>query len=176
MESDTHFTSIGAYLQVLHTLNVQQKIVGVQFINMGRRSEDDRFGLQILYSGSLEGTTISMNSFYKSNYRCIVIEGSANITVSDNVGVNNVGHCIYTGPRARDNIIRNNYVSDTMAISWNERVAGSSDYHAAAFYNWNGPNSYSDNIAVGSRYYGFYCYNDWQVRLEVSFLNLLSLL
>lgn len=139
---------------------------------MGRRSEDDRFGLQILYSGSLEGTEISMNSFYKSNHRCIVIEGSSNITINDNVGVGNVGHCMYQGPNARDNTIRRNFVSETTGIPWNQHIAGSTDYHAAGFYNWNGPNDYFDNISVGNRYNGFYFYNDWQFRLEVSAMQI----
>ena len=33
----------GGYFQVLHTLNVSQTIQGVEFVNMGRRSEVDRF-------------------------------------------------------------------------------------------------------------------------------------
>ena len=73
---------------------------------MGRRGEVDKFGLQILYSGSIEGTDISMNSFYKCNQRCITINGSGNITILGNVGVSNYGHCIHSGPSSRDNIIR----------------------------------------------------------------------
>ncbi len=151
---------------------MQQKISGVQFKNMGRQSEDDRFGLQILYSGSLPGTEISKNSFYRSNHRCIVLEGTRNVTVLNNVGVSNAGHCIYSGPRARDNVISKNFVSDTRDIAQNKRIEGSNDHDSAAFYTWNGPNSYHGNIAVGNRKYGFRFYNDYRIRLEVGMLEL----
>lgn len=109
MNSHVYFLlslSVGAYLQVLHTANVPQLISGVEFLNMGRNGEVDRFGLQILYSGSIEGTLITKNSFYKSNQRCIVVEGSSGMTVSHNVGVSNYGNCIWFGSQSQDNTIR----------------------------------------------------------------------
>jgi len=158
--------SIGAYLQVMHTPHVQQKISGVQFNNMGRQSED-RFGLQILYSGSLPGTDISFNSFHNSNHRCIVLEGSHNITVSSNVGVGNSGHCVYIDWNSRDNVINGNFVSDTRAISQTKLISGSDDNYASGFYSKNGPNTFTNNIAVGSRYHGFSITSDEKTRIEV---------
>lgn len=152
----------------MHTLDVLQKISGVQFNNMGRRSEEDRFGLQILYSGSLVGTEITWNSFHKSNHRCIVLEGSHNIIVSGNVGVSNSGHCVFLDWNSRDNTVSGNYVSDTRAIESEDTIPESSDRYAAAFYSKNGPNSFTNNIAVASRFHGFQLTSDHQIRQEVS--------
>ena len=73
---------------------------------MGRRGEADKFALQILYSGPLVGTEIAFNSFFGSNQRCIVIEGSGNMTISNNVGVSNYGNCIFSGYSAGNNTIK----------------------------------------------------------------------
>lgn len=97
---------LGAYLQVLHTPNQQQKISGIQFVNMGRRGEVDRFPIQFLYSGSLHGTDISVNSIYGSHQRCIVLAGTGNVTIASNVAVDNRGNCIDIGPNAADNKIK----------------------------------------------------------------------
>ena len=91
--------SKGAYMQVLHTPNISQLVFGVEFFNMGRLSELDRFAIQLIYSGSLEGSSISKNSFH-DNWRCIVIDGTSNVTISNNVGHRNNGHCIFIGSQS----------------------------------------------------------------------------
>lgn len=91
---------------MLHTPNQQQIVSGVQFDNMGRRGEADRFPIHILYSGSLQGTDISQNSIRGSHQRCIVLDGTGNVTIASNVAVDNYGNCIDIGPNATDNTIR----------------------------------------------------------------------
>jgi len=122
----TSFRNPGAYLQVLHTPNQVQLISGVRFDNMGRRGGVDRFPIQVLYSGSLQGTEISHNSIHGSHQRCIVLEGTGNVTIAFNVAVDNRGSCIEIGPNASDNKIRyvvlppvNTYVCATMTLSPN---------------------------------------------------------
>jgi len=102
----TSFRNPGAYLQVLHTPNQEQLLSGVQFDNMGRRGDVDRFPIQVLYSGSLQGTDISHNSIRGSHQRCIVLDGTGNVTITSNVAVDNNGNCIDIGPNAADNKIR----------------------------------------------------------------------
>ncbi len=113
----------GAYLQVLKTPNVTQKVIGVEFINMGRRKEDDRHPFQISYSESIEGTLISGNSIRGSYNRCIVIDGTSNITISENVGYFNKGHCVYIGFESMDNLIEGNLVSDNQDAHWNDQIS-----------------------------------------------------
>lgn len=154
--------SVGAYLQVLHTTNQDQLISGVEFEHMGRRGEEDKFPIQIQYSGSLPGTLISKNSIHDSQQRCIVIDGTANITLSENVAANNYGHCIFVGHNASDNTISGNYVSHSRSI----HIPGESDNQASGLVNVNGPNDYVSNIAVGNQGDGFRFSNDWRLRIE----------
>ncbi len=112
----------GAYFQILKTPNVTQKVIGVEFINMGRKGEEDRFPLQLLYSESIEGTQITANSIRSSNSRCIVIDGTSNVTISSNVAAMNMGHCIYVGFESMDNLIEHNFVSDLRPISYHDRI------------------------------------------------------
>lgn len=78
------------------------------------------------------------------------VEGTSNVTISDNVAYQTRGHCMYIGYESMNNSITRNLVSDTMGISWNDRIPHESDYHPAAFLNWYSPNDYSHNIAVAS--------------------------
>lgn len=158
--------SVGAYLQVLHTTNQDQLISGVEFEHMGRRGEEDKFPIQIQYSGSLPGTLISKNSIHDSQQRCIVIDGTANITLSENVAANNYGHCIFVGHNASDNTISGNYVSHSRSIHYREDIPGESDNQASGLVNVNGPNDYVSNIAVGNQGDGFRFSNDWRLRIE----------
>jgi len=64
---------------------------------------------------------------------------------------------------------RENFVSDSRGMVYSEMIPGENDHFPAGFYNWNGQNDYSRNIAVGNRAYGFYFYNDWRTILEVRY-------
>jgi len=157
--------SKGAYMQVLHTPNISQLVLGVEFVNMGRLSELDRFAIQLLYSGSLEGSSISKNSFH-DNWRCIVIDGTSNVTISNNVGHRNNGHCIFIGSQSQDNIIEKNFISQTKSISYHNKWPGYDDYNSAAFKNEYSPNIYLKNVAFGNSYDGFRFYNYHETKLE----------
>ncbi len=112
----------GAYFQILKTPNVTQKLIGVEFANMGRKGEQDRFPLQLLYSESIEGTKISANTISGSHSRCIVVDGTSNVTVSNNVATTNKGHCIYVGFESMNNLIEGNLVSDTLEVHHHDRI------------------------------------------------------
>lgn len=112
--------------------------------------------LQMLYSGDLEGTSISRNSFRNSHQRCISVEGTSNILISHNIGHQTYGHCILLGYHSRFNVVTKNLVSESKNIGWNDRIDGESDYHAAAFLNWYNPNDFIENIAVAGERWVFF--------------------
>ncbi len=140
----------GGYFQVIHTPGTAQTIVGVEFSNMGRRKQRDRYPLHLAYSGNVEGTLVSRNSFRKSNFRCIAIEGTSNVTVSHNVGHKTKGHCIYVGYESQNNLIQRNLVTETWNVGIHDQISGEGDYWVGAFQNLFHPNDYIDNIAVSS--------------------------
>ena len=89
--------------------------------------------LQILYSGSVNGTYIAKNATVDSNHRGIAIEGSSDVYVYDNVAVNVSGHAFYIGDQSQNNVLERNLGSQTKSISQSNTTAGENDYDAAAF-------------------------------------------
>eukprot|EP00804_Cyclotella_cryptica_P014145 CCRYP_005584-RA/>CCRYP_005584-RA protein AED:0.03 eAED:0.03 QI:259/1/1/1/0.94/0.9/20/117/3951 len=153
----------GGYFQVFHTPGVAQTIEGVEFTNMGQQQGKNRFSLQFLFSGDVPGTSIARNAIRNSNHRCIVLEGTSNITVEANVAYNTAGHCFYVGSDARDNSLLYNIGSRTNdAIVWGKQLSGESDQDRATFQLYNPRNDYIGNVAAGSDGRGFGIYNDWR--------------
>jgi parallel beta-helix repeat protein len=134
IEGQTGGTALqGGYFQVFHTPGVAQTIEGVEFTNMGQQKGKNRFSLQFLFSGDVPGTSIARNSIRNSNFRCIVIEGSSNITVEANVAHDTAGHCYYVGSDARDNTLISNLGSRTNnVIGWSNRLDGESIHFVVA--------------------------------------------
>lgn len=127
----------GGYLQVFHTPGVAQTIEGVEFTNMGQEQGKNRFTLQFLYSGDVPNTSIARNSIRNSNHRCIVIEGSSNITIQANVAHNTAGHCYYVGSDARDNALLYNIGSRTNdEIYWGNHIKGKIIYYIFPSEKW----------------------------------------
>ena len=125
--TDDGIASQGGYFQVFHTPGVAQIIEGVEFNNMGQQKGKNRFSLQFLYSGNVPGTSIARNSIRNSNHRCIVIEGSSNITVEANVAHETAGHCYYVGMDTTDNKFLSNIGSMTNSdIRYGDHVNGTS--------------------------------------------------
>eukprot|EP00804_Cyclotella_cryptica_P009369 CCRYP_018076-RB/>CCRYP_018076-RB protein AED:0.03 eAED:0.03 QI:374/1/1/1/0.94/0.9/20/617/4181 len=153
----------GGYFQVFHTPGVAQTIEGVEFTNMGQQQGKNRFALHFLYSGDVPGTLIARNSIVASNHRCVVIEGSSNITIEANVAYDTAGHCFYIGSDARDNTLLYNIGSRTNdVISSGKQLSGESDHDRATFQLYNPRNDYIGNVAAGSDGRGFGIYNDWR--------------
>ena len=125
--ADDGVASQGGYFQVFHTPGVAQTIEGVEFNNMGQKKGKNRFALQFLYSGNVIGTSIARNSIRNSSHRCIVIEGSSNITIEANVAHETAGHCYYVGEDSTDNKFLSNIGSRTNTnIRWGDHVNGRS--------------------------------------------------
>ena len=94
---------------------------------------------------------MSKNSIYKSKQRCIVIDGSANITLSENVATDYTGQCYYFNHNATDNSILNNYAS----YGYGRQDGLEGDYQGIGFRQINGPNTFDGNVAVGNDRNGF---------------------
>ena len=94
---------------------------------------------------------MSKNSIHKSKQRCIVIDGSANITLSENVATDYIGQCYYLDHNATENTILNNYAS----YGFGKHYGLGADIHGTGFRQINGPNTFDGNVAVGNDHYGF---------------------
>lgn len=110
-----------------------------------------RFPIQIQYSGDISGSIVSKNSIYKSKQRCIVIDGSSNIVLSENVATDYTGQCYYLDHNATDNSILNNYAS----YGYGRHHGLGGDNKGTGFRQINGPNIFDGNVAVGNDHNGF---------------------
>jgi hypothetical protein len=70
---------------------------------------------------------------------------------------------------------RRNYVSNTVDIPWNQDLPGARDDHASGFRQYNGPNDYVRNLAVGNEGDGFHFVNDYRLKMEVRRISVLYL-
>ena len=138
----------GGYLQVFHTPGVAQVIEGVEFFNMGQSSRKNRFAIQLLYNGDVEGTSISSNSIRKSNMRCISVDGTANATIASNVGAGITGHCFYFDRVSADNMVIDNLASNlNNRINSGNRIDGYDDHYADGFAIWSPFNHFIGNVS-----------------------------
>lgn len=108
LSTDTYPAQSGGYLQILHTPGISQIIEGVDFQNMGQELGKNRFPIQFLYNGDVLGSSVARNTIRNSNHRCIVVEGTFNVTVASNVAYETAGHCYFFGHESVDNIVRGN--------------------------------------------------------------------
>lgn len=145
---DDDGTTNGGYMQVFHTPGVAQKIEGVEFLNMGQLGRKNRFSMQLLYNGNVEGTSLSRNSFRQSNMRCISVDGTANATIVGNVGAEISGHCYYFSHESADNMVVGNLASNMdNRVNWNNRINGYDDYDADGFAIWSPGNHFIGNVS-----------------------------
>lgn len=144
IESEAGTALEGGYFQVFHTPGIAQTIEGVEFSNMGQQLGKNRFPLQFLYSGDVPGTSIARNSIRNSNHRCIVIEGSSNITVEANVAYDTAGHCYFVDHDSTDNTLLHNIGSRTNNNIYNgNHLSGErlfyvyNEFHLFSFFRYS---------------------------------------
>ena len=104
--------------------------------------------------GSVLGAVVAKNSIRQSNQRCVVVHGSHNVTVADNVSYDTHGHCYMTEDGGEiDNVFRGNLGAFTQAAT---RLVGptESDDFPSTFWCSNPQNEWTDNVAAGSRHNG----------------------
>ena len=58
-----------------------------------------RYPIHFHLCRSVEGSVVAKNSIVDSNQRCVVVHGTHNLTVSENVAFENKGHCFMTVSR-----------------------------------------------------------------------------
>jgi len=95
-DTDERDALMGAHMIVFHTPLVEQTINGAEFLNFGRQGMPGRYPVHIHLSLDVSGSVVSKNLIRESNQRCIVVHGSYNLTIADNVAYEHKGHCFMT--------------------------------------------------------------------------------
>ena len=107
---------------------------------------------------------MSKNSIRYSNQRCVVVHGTHNVTVIENVAHENKGHCymLEDGGELDNKFIRNLGAS-TRAAKRVVRSLETDNSGPSTFWISNPANSWTGNVAAGSAGNGFW----FELRLEV---------
>jgi len=99
----------GGHFIILHTPNVAQTIQGIDIQHFGIQGTLGRYPIHFHYSGDVSGSVVSKNTIRQSHQRCIVVHGTNNVEVSDNVAFDTKGHCYITedGIETGNSFLRN---------------------------------------------------------------------
>ena len=99
----------GGHLVVFHTPNVKQTIEGIEVKNFGQQGYLGRYPIHFHFCGKVDGTVVSKNTIRESNQRCIVVHGTNNMLIKENIAFDTKGHCfiLEDGIETGNQFIRN---------------------------------------------------------------------
>lgn len=123
-------------------------------------------------SENVRGSVVKQNSIRNSNQRCVVIHGSHNVTVSDNVAYETEGHCYMLEDGGElDNAFLRNLGASTRAAKLLVRSFETDGSNPSTFWISNPQNTFSENVAGGSESSGFWFELNREVRPPTLFLK-----
>ncbi|MFC4426232.1 G8 domain-containing protein [Deinococcus navajonensis] len=150
-------SGLGAHTMIMGT--AQARIEGTEFLRVGQRNALRRYPVHFHQLGSVGSSYFRGNSLHDSFNRCLVIHGTRDLAVQNNVTYNSVGHCLFledgdeTGNRLEGNLVTlvrrpNSKLGETPLLP--------SDKRAAAFWITNPANTVKGNVAAGVEGVGFW--------------------
>jgi hypothetical protein len=96
LDDPTREYKLGGHFMIYYTPQQIQLLQGVKLVNFGQQGELGRYPIHFHLSGSVAGSQVSKNVIYNSNQRCVVVHGSHNLDINDNVAFETHGHCFIT--------------------------------------------------------------------------------
>lgn len=150
----------GGHFIIIHTPSVNQYIGGIEFVNLGQQGSLGRYPLHFHMSGAVEGAIVSKNVIKESHQRGVVIHGTNNLTISENVLYNIKGHGYFLEDGAEmynrfiGNLASGIYPVATLLNDLSGNVE--TDKEPSAFWMSNTMNYWEDNVAAGSAENGFW--------------------
>lgn len=144
----------GGHLKILCTPNVAQYIEGVEIRDFGQQGILGTYPIHFHMSGDVDGSIVRKNVIRNSKQRCVVIHGSHNVTIEENVAFDTYGHCyMLEDGGERGNTFLNNLGARTRA----QQVSiGSTDHIPSALWITNPDNHFIGNVAAGSSHNGIW--------------------
>jgi hypothetical protein len=151
----------GGHLMISYTPNVIQTIEGVEIRNFGQQGNIGRYPIHFHYCNNVSGSTVSKNTIRQSNQRCIVVHGTNQLRIVNNVAFDTKGHCYMTedGSETGNEFLYNlgTQIGIPDKLIPNEGPNGNETDHEPAIY-WitNPTNTFIGNVAAGSEHSGFW--------------------
>lgn len=157
--SDATYSALhGGHLMIFNTPDVAQRLEGVEIRNFGQQGNLGRYPIHFHMSNRVTGSIVRKNVIRESKQRCVVIHGSHDVIIEDNVAFDSYGHCYTLEDGAEmDNQFIGNLGARTRGVpAAVATVLGSSDSFGSTFWITNTKNHFIGNVAAGSRNSGFW--------------------
>ena len=145
----------GGHLIVI--AGARARVEGVELFQMGQRGRLARYPMHWHVAGDVSGQYFRRNSVWHTFNRCVTVHASDNAVVSDNVCYDHTGHGYFLedGAETGNTIVRNLGVFSR--VPQGSDLFLPSDARPSTFWITNPDNTISDNVAAGSRGFGFWC-------------------
>jgi len=151
----------GAHMTILKTPNQKQLIQGAEFLGFGDESVHNSYPIHFDSSENSRDSIVSKNTIRESNQRCVVIDGTNNVLVEDNVAFGNKGHCFVVGTgKEVGNVFKSNlaaFCGKAQSVPSTSNYRGKeTDDTPAAFWIAGPSNRWIGNVVSGSEGFGFW--------------------
>lgn len=145
---------VGGHVEFRRTA-AEQHLDGVDVRHFGQPGVLGRYPIHTHFCGSLDGSIISRNTIRHSKQRCIVVHGTDDVLVRENIAYDTSGHCFMTedGIETGNQFISNLGAQTAAATTL---IPGENDDEPATFWIPNPTNSYIGNVAAGSEDSGYW--------------------
>ncbi|WP_158539600.1 G8 domain-containing protein [Meiothermus sp. QL-1] len=141
-------------------LRSQARIRGVEFRRLGQFNRIARYPFHWHYNGDSRGDYLENSSFHSNFQRGIVVHGTDNVRVRNNVLYSTVGHSIVTEDGSEQgNRFEGNLVVLTRAFPYlpdNDLQEAQNDHKAASFWIKGPSNAFVGNVAAGGEFTAFW--------------------
>lgn len=131
-----------------------------------------RYPIHFHMCDDVSGSLVAKNSILGSNQRCVVVHGTHNLTVLENIAYETRGHCYITEDGGEmDNKFIRNLGASTRAAQRLVRSFETDRSNPSTFWCSNPVNSWIENVAAGSESSGFWFELQDSVRPPTLFLE-----
>jgi len=157
-EEDQNNALHGGHFIIIHTPDIQQLIEGIEIINFGQQGHLGRYPIHFHMCNSVEGSIVSKNVIKHSNQRGIVIHGTNNVTISDNViyDIKGHGYFLEDGAEQYNRFYRNLATKIYPVMTLVDSDETETDKQASAFWISNTMNYFEGNVIAGGCCHGYW--------------------
>jgi hypothetical protein len=151
----------GGHFMIMYTPSVVQTIEGIEINNFGQQGTLGKYPIHFHFCKDVSGSVVAKNTVRQSNQRCVVVHGTNQLLIEENVAFDTKGHCYLTedGIETGNQFIRNLGAQTGIPerIIPNQGPNGNeTDGEPATFWITNPTNSFVGNVAAGSQDSGFW--------------------
>ncbi|PNY81817.1 G8 domain-containing protein [Deinococcus koreensis] len=154
---DASASGLGAHVMVMG--KSAARIESTEFTRVGQRNTLRRYGMHFHQMGDAATSYFRGNSVHEVFNRCVVVHGTSNLRVQDNVTHDSVGHCLFLEDgNETGNTISGNLIT---LVRRPDKARGEtplldSDKNPSGYWITNPANTVKDNVAAGIQGTGFW--------------------